>query len=323
MTDAGLLAAIRAAPHEDGPRAVYADALLARDDPRGEFIAVQLRLAALEGALPLSDAQKEEGDRLMARQTELGERFGRAAPNVRAFLHRGFARRVLLGANGEAELLTDPLFRHVLGEAVIWQSSPERVRALTSDIGVEHVALLHHVVFNGTVGVDASDAIAEWGPLARLDTLHFLNSELGLEGLGTILRAPRTTAITRLSVFRDSLTGIGRWLVDVCPAVVELDLNFAELSVADVAAITRTEHLRSLSLSGNRFGDAGAELLARSTTLENLQSLDLSSCGLTSAGHRALATGALPRHLRLILEREDVDPHDADALRARFDRVEL
>lgn len=37
-----MLAAIEAAPDEDGPRLVYADWLQQRGDPRGEFIALQL-----------------------------------------------------------------------------------------------------------------------------------------------------------------------------------------------------------------------------------------------------------------------------------------
>src|SRR5262249_46385768 len=38
-----LLAAVYAAPFDDGPRAVLADYLLERNDPRGEFIALQLK----------------------------------------------------------------------------------------------------------------------------------------------------------------------------------------------------------------------------------------------------------------------------------------
>ncbi len=40
--EAGLLAAIYATPDEDGPRAIYADWLQERGDPRGELIALQL-----------------------------------------------------------------------------------------------------------------------------------------------------------------------------------------------------------------------------------------------------------------------------------------
>ncbi|MCW5809240.1 MAG: TIGR02996 domain-containing protein [Deltaproteobacteria bacterium] len=41
-TEAALLAAVRAAPADDGPRAIYADWLQERGDPHGELIALQL-----------------------------------------------------------------------------------------------------------------------------------------------------------------------------------------------------------------------------------------------------------------------------------------
>jgi uncharacterized protein (TIGR02996 family) len=40
--EAELTDAIRAAPHDDAPRLVYADHLIAQGDPRGEFIATQI-----------------------------------------------------------------------------------------------------------------------------------------------------------------------------------------------------------------------------------------------------------------------------------------
>jgi uncharacterized protein (TIGR02996 family) len=40
--EAELTDAIRAAPHDDAPRLVYADHLIAQGDPRGEFIAAQI-----------------------------------------------------------------------------------------------------------------------------------------------------------------------------------------------------------------------------------------------------------------------------------------
>jgi uncharacterized protein (TIGR02996 family) len=44
--EAGLIAAIVAAPDDDAPRLVYADWLQQRDDPRGELIQLQCKLAA-------------------------------------------------------------------------------------------------------------------------------------------------------------------------------------------------------------------------------------------------------------------------------------
>lgn len=51
-----LLAAVHAAPHEDGPRLVFADALAEQGDPRGEFIAMQF--AHARGELPMGERER-------------------------------------------------------------------------------------------------------------------------------------------------------------------------------------------------------------------------------------------------------------------------
>jgi uncharacterized protein (TIGR02996 family) len=45
-SEAELLAAVWSEPHDDGPRRVYADWLLAQGEPRGEFISTQLALSS-------------------------------------------------------------------------------------------------------------------------------------------------------------------------------------------------------------------------------------------------------------------------------------
>lgn len=59
MTDAELLAAIYAAPDDDAPRAVYADWLQQRGDPRGELIALQLLRAQGGGTPEQADREHE------------------------------------------------------------------------------------------------------------------------------------------------------------------------------------------------------------------------------------------------------------------------
>ncbi len=59
MTDELLLEAIYAAPDDDAPRLVYADALLERGDPRGELIARQCQ------GDPATDLVTEHGDRFL------------------------------------------------------------------------------------------------------------------------------------------------------------------------------------------------------------------------------------------------------------------
>lgn len=78
--DAALLEAIWARPDDDGPRRVYADALLARGDPRGELI--HLSLAAAAG-------NREAAER--ARKLQL-QSWDESLPRgvTTAALHRGF-----------------------------------------------------------------------------------------------------------------------------------------------------------------------------------------------------------------------------------------
>jgi uncharacterized protein (TIGR02996 family) len=81
------LARILEDPDDDGARAVYADELVERGDPRGEFIQVQL---ALERADPESDEHPkllERSDRLLA---EHGAAWFGPPSNERLRIRRGF-----------------------------------------------------------------------------------------------------------------------------------------------------------------------------------------------------------------------------------------
>lgn len=87
-----LVEAVRAAPRDDGPRVVLADALSERNDPRGEFIALQLEHE--HGRLSL--AQRERMQRLLV---AAGSRWfdgleGQVAAT--SVFSRGFLREVQL-----------------------------------------------------------------------------------------------------------------------------------------------------------------------------------------------------------------------------------
>jgi uncharacterized protein (TIGR02996 family) len=98
-----LLAAIAAAPDDDGPRQVYADLLLEAGDPRGEFITLQL--ARARGKRPGAAAARREKELLAAnREAWLGP-LRNATEDDGVIFARGFVDTVALG------------FRHRMGRA--------------------------------------------------------------------------------------------------------------------------------------------------------------------------------------------------------------
>jgi uncharacterized protein (TIGR02996 family) len=102
----GLLDAVLADPDDDAARQVYADALEERGDPRGEFIAVQLALARVEGQKPTSKTEDlwERFRALHSRHASKWAKPVRAlSKKVRWEFHRGFVRRVQLA---DAEVVT-------------------------------------------------------------------------------------------------------------------------------------------------------------------------------------------------------------------------
>jgi uncharacterized protein (TIGR02996 family) len=56
--EAALLAAVRAAPDDDGPKLVYADWLIERGDPRGELVALEHRDRTIPGGLELAALER-------------------------------------------------------------------------------------------------------------------------------------------------------------------------------------------------------------------------------------------------------------------------
>jgi len=109
---AALFAAVYASPDADEPREVLADALQEAGDPRGEFIALQLR-----------EARGDTSDELRERAQALAKEHGKAwlGPlrpiTYRAEMRRGFVQRLELAGswstNKWEELATEPMLATV------------------------------------------------------------------------------------------------------------------------------------------------------------------------------------------------------------------
>ncbi len=255
---AELLEAMRAAPHDDAPRLVWADLLCERGDPRGEFVQVQCALAR-EGE---DDPERREAllDReralLKAHQAEWLPRgflrYGDALAYVR--FHRGLLTAAALPAGellsqGRLALAKAPGLESltVLDAPTDWEAY--RAEALPPTRVGEAVATLHG---EGLLPVRRL-AFQVWDFDAQeLATVVGLDS-LRLESLA----------------LRAALRG-------------RLGAEAAEVLVA----ASSLRGLRELEFLGQPLGDEGAERLAGAAW--PLERLELVRCGLTSPGVEAV-----------------------------------
>src|SRR5436309_1145138 len=100
--DDAFLKATLANPDDDTPRLVYADWLTDRDDPRGEFIALQCLLARTEEADPRRPSLEARERQLLVRHQE--QWLGALRPLLsRWVFRRGFLDGVAVPARTLAE----------------------------------------------------------------------------------------------------------------------------------------------------------------------------------------------------------------------------
>lgn len=155
-------------------------------------------------------------------------------------------------------------------------------------------------------GAEGARAIASAPFAAKLRELTITNVAIGSEGLATILGS---TSFKELE-----------WL------------NAGQLgATTGLDAVTRGSFpmLRTLTLSQNAFGDAGAEAIAASTAFPAVERLSLGYCGITAKGALALARSttlpASARHLDLQVLGGKLEISDADlaVVKARFPSLGL
>lgn len=276
-----FLEAVLAAPEDDAPRLVFADWLMEQGDPRGEFIAVQCRIAR---------GDRSEG--LVARERELLRLHGRAwgcplpqfvvlrwergfvrtvrfddasvFPEVEPFLRQQPVRSLLIGgtrALDAARLAAAPWLARV--QALDVRSDPRgpggplSTQRLAALLESRHLRELRRLALVGQhLGVGGARLLAERGPqvLPALRELDLSMDVLGDPGAIALAESPVLAGLEVLTLADDEVRVAG----------------------AEALAFTRSPgKLRSLSLAGNQIGDEGALALARAPRLASLRSLNL------------------------------------------------
>lgn len=296
-----LLAEILAVPQDDAPRLVYADALLERGDPRGEFILVQCQLAQLE-----------HGDRdrpsLVAREQQLieanGTRWAEPFVNLGARDHsfgRGFIEHLLFTANRLVEKVDaarklTPLSKLAVME--VFGNLEPVIEVLASPISERITALDLRYQQLG------DSALARLLSSARMSSITWLGLEanqLGDAAAGLISSNSSFAQLRQLILDENGITDVGAGLLGRSSTLTQLrDL---QITATDILAPPRANQITSvgaaalarlplerLMLTWNPIGDRGAAALAASPALAQLRELGLCRCGIGPAGARALAS---------------------------------
>lgn len=288
MTVATLLAEVLDDPDNIAARRVYADALIAAGDPRGELINVQ---CALE------DAPPGERTALMKREAALLKEHAKAwmAPYGGAIFRPEFTRGFIEHAYVNTKKFVPVAPALLAAEPITSLSMKDLSNSSATTLGkVPGLARLRKLrVTESRLGTAGTEGLFAQ-PLPRLKQLNFYSAGIDDGGLAHLSTAA-FPQLERLNLAGARATSNG------------LTKLFADPNLA---------MLRYLHLNWVVPGQQGAGLLADHLALPNLTHLDLSSNTLTNEHLRELRRNAVIRGLRALrLEHNNLDGAGAlDAL---------
>lgn len=329
-----LFAAVLAAPSDDAPRLVYADALSERDDPRGEFITVQCKLAAGRSSPRVMKQLRAREAELLAAHRE--EWFGPIEKWLRqndAYglsqlkVHRGFVMQCRVQVTAPDTL------------ALLFEKAPVLERLLLRGGPADLAPFLPQLTHLEAEG-DCAESVVQGLATRALPRLTQLRLEFGFGARGDhrlelsqhpnlevfeltraterlIERAnlpPRLvrltwpgltqpTVLSGLRALRSLRLGWNELPTGLVDAVLKLAPHLERLEVSsrnrgEFARLLGGDfsNLTHLDLSGSSLGPAGVAWVT-SLKAPKLRSLDLTNASLTSAGATALLASKLVNQL--------------------------
>ncbi|MFO0549843.1 MAG: TIGR02996 domain-containing protein [Polyangiaceae bacterium] len=279
-----LLRDVLAHPDDDEPRLVYADYLLSRGDPRGEFIVVQCKLARLTEGDPEFEVLDARATALLEKhqstwvQPFMGDRYTmelagrkwtRTTPSRWDF-HRGFVHTATVSAEA-FPLLAAGLFS---------REPVRRVHLTNHGLGrvLNNVKGLRELDLSNMRLKDEARALFACENFEALEVLELRKCGLGVKGA-------RAMALAKPE----------RW-----PRLRHLGLGENALGDAALTELSRAPLLsavRSLELSREAFTAKGWSALVKSPYLSDLEALDVNAADLGAACGEALAASGLTRTL--------------------------
>ena len=315
---AALLAAILEDPENDDARRIYADLLVERGDPRGDFILVDL---ALDGRLSIRKRAQ-----LSARRWELLEAhrkrwfpYALGAMRTRhGFLHAVKGNFKQLRAAASKLFAAEPVTEVELGGV-----DEELVKPL---LAAPWLPRVRRLILRGATGDQGFARLAASPAAAGLRALNVGNHRLGPEALARLgAGLPRCTSLVLSGnpIGNKGLAGLRRW--QHLPGVETLYLSGCGISAPGIHELLRgaaasaeaagaLARLDKLCLSDNDgLGNKAMEALAAyAPLLPRLRRLELINTGLGEAGARAILDAPFPALRRLDVRKNRLGKLAAD-----------
>ncbi len=271
MTTDALLRQILADPTDAALRSVYADALMAAGDPRGELIAIECAPPTPEGMRRRAELRAEHAKRWWGLPAHCVRTRGGFVEGIAGTVEEleaaapVFAREPVT----DVEVTIERHDSNVLGHAP-WLESVRRLAVRRMLLRQDLAALCRQPLGARLESLDATGAMphvfALEAALPRCRRLVLAHCPLG-RTLTTLLRWHHLNQLEELDV---RSCGLDAWALD-------------DLLALDLAA------LRVLKLSGNPLGDRGTQVLQqRLRHLPRLEHLELVECDVTDITHAAI-----------------------------------
>jgi uncharacterized protein (TIGR02996 family) len=318
-----MMTAVLQNPQDDAARLRLADFMVARGDPRGEFIKLKVELARLA---PNADVAEPPARR--ARELLITHQDEWVGPLADWLIDWTFRRGFIDEVTVEAEVLVAQA-ENLLAAAPIQSLRLHNAGAVSEELAacpqLARVKALHFGSDDGDsepLGDEGLVALAASPHLAGLEALTFSMEQIGGDGLQALARAPWLAGLRRLALPNNEVgaDALASFLA-VAPLqeLEALNLDWTGAGSETVAVLAQSAPLamlRELSLANNKIGRDGPALLATAGRLPRLSVLDLNCTYLKPGSLQPLSGSPLLAQLTelRLASNNDLEAGDLSAL---------
>lgn len=276
---AEALQAVLDAPEDDVPRLVYADLLVQRKDPRGEFIRMQCALSSADITHGERLALRKSSAELLGKHQEQWIVNAGLPKNAEVIWSRGFIDRVTVNGEPFAGAMGATLFATEPVRAATVSMNSARVAKLLAKS--PHFHRLRELTIAGSFGDEAIETLLSEAPLSNLRALNLGSSKVGNGGFCFIATDPDLSALERLSVSGCNLQGaLAEALSESWQLPALHTLYATRIGMDDEDLLALVNHpaltgLMTLTIARNEYSERATIALLNSPSIAALRLLEI------------------------------------------------